>query len=228
MTPTFTQIYAWFDEYNKEVFNDTLPQVRITFNNTRRQLGQFYWGNGRGIGIKISLYWDRSEEQYRTTLLHEMCHLWCYRKGWVYEGHGSRWKDIANYAGSKTGLNIQRCQDSSGWTPTDSNKERHSAPVVIVDLDYGTYHFVVKTTKNVLKSYINAAYGLRVLAKKWGVYICDGSEFQTYQTSRSIRRGYRYEPDSFNSSVLPKLEKGFKVEDLRDLFNGSYDCLGVR
>lgn len=72
MTPTLTQVTEWFAEFNRSVFNEQLPSVRIRFNNTRCQLGQFYWGNGRGIGIKISLYWDRTEEQFRRCLLHEM------------------------------------------------------------------------------------------------------------------------------------------------------------
>lgn len=68
MTPTLTQVTEWFAEFNRSVFNEQLPSVRIRFNNTRCQLGQFYWGNGRGIGIKISLYWDRTEEQFRRCL----------------------------------------------------------------------------------------------------------------------------------------------------------------
>ncbi len=44
MTPTLTQVMEWFAEFNRSVFNDQLPSVRIRLNNTRRQLGQFYWG----------------------------------------------------------------------------------------------------------------------------------------------------------------------------------------
>ena len=44
MTPTLTQVTEWFAEFNRSVFNEQLPSVRIRFNNTRRQLGQFYWG----------------------------------------------------------------------------------------------------------------------------------------------------------------------------------------
>lgn len=115
MRPTILQMDQWFDDFNKRVFRDELPKVRVTFNNTRRQLGQFYWGGGRGIGIKISLYYDRSEEQYRNTLLHEMCHLYCYNRGWIHEHHGERWKKVAAYATKVTGLLIQRCEDISGW-----------------------------------------------------------------------------------------------------------------
>ena len=117
MTPTLAQMNAWFDEFNDVVFSNTLPKVKITFNKTRCQLGQFYWGFGRGIGIKISLFWDRTEDQFRNCLLHEMCHLYCYNRGWINEHHGQRWKRIAAYATRMTGLYIQRREDISGWVP---------------------------------------------------------------------------------------------------------------
>ena len=117
MKPTIAQMAAWFDEFNNSVFNGELPQVKITFNNTRRQLGQFYWGAGHGVGIKISVFWDRTEDQYRNCLLHEMCHLYCYNQGWIRECHGIRWKRIAEYASLQTGLHIKRCEDITGWVP---------------------------------------------------------------------------------------------------------------
>ena len=138
MTPTLTQMQTWFDEFNTKVFKDELPKVKISFNNTRRQLGQFYWGPTRGIGIKISLFYDRTEEQFRNCLLHEMCHLFCYNRGWVNEGHGNHWKTIADYAYRKTGLYIQRCEDIKGWVPAgaanqkklDAVKKKKNSPAV--------------------------------------------------------------------------------------------------
>ena len=138
MTPTLTQMQTWFDEFNTKVFKDELPKVKISFNNTRRQLGQFYWGPTRGIGIKISLFYDRTEEQFRNCLLHEMCHLFCYNRGWIHEGHGDRWKTIAGHAYCETGLNIQRCEDIKGWVPAgaanqkklDAVKKKKNSPAV--------------------------------------------------------------------------------------------------
>ena len=156
MKPTLSQMQVWFREFNKSVFNNELPLVPIKFNNTRVQLGQFYWGRGRGVGIKISLFYDRTQEQYLNCLLHEMCHLYCYHKGWLHEGHGSRWKAIANKAYRITGLYIQRCENARDWKPAKGNEEKFkavkakkNAHAIIVDIDYGTYNFTVKTTKKV-------------------------------------------------------------------------------
>jgi hypothetical protein len=236
MTPTLAQMSAWFDEFNHIVFNNTLPKVKISFNNARRMLGQFYWGGGRGIGIKISLFWDRTEEQYRNCLLHEMCHLYCYNNGWIHEHHGDRWKGIAAYAYRKTGLNIQRCEDISGWTPSgkknqarlDAVNEKNGAPSIIVDLGYDTYHFIVKMSKNTLLKNINISGNLMTAAKTYRVVISDDSKFSRFQTSRSIHRGYKYLPGEYEMTMKPILDKGIAVENIVELRRGEYDFLGIR
>lgn len=228
---------TWFDEFNEEVFRNELPTVKITFTNTRRQLGQFYWGPARGIGIKISLFWDRNEEQYRNTLLHEMCHLYCYHKGFIHEGHGSRWKQIAAYATRVTGLKIQRCEDITGWEVSAGNeakeaarKEKKDAPGVIVDLEYDTYHFLVKISPKTLRKVENTTWDnkIRTNAKSYRVVLSDAPLFKRYQTSRSIHRGYRYDTWKYEKDIKPLIDKSIEVDELHKLFRGDYDFLGIR
>ena len=234
MKPTITQMNKWFEEFNKKVFDGKLPKVPIKFNNTYRQLGQFYWGPTRGIGIKISLFYDRTEEQYRNCLLHEMCHLYCYQQGWKHEGHGPRWKAIADKAYRITGLYIQRCENASGWKPAKGNgakaqavKEKRNAPAILVDIDYGTYHFIVKTTKKVIW---DASDGSIIKGKNVkGVYISDDKRVLAWQNSRSLHRGYKFGFLEYEKSIKPILNKAIKVDNLRALcWWGEYDCLGVR
>lgn len=235
MKPTIKKMEAWFDEFNALVFANKLPKVKIVFNNTRRQLGQFYWGPTRGIGIKISLFYDRTEEGFRNTLLHEMCHLYCYKQGWVQEGHGSRWKAIADKAYKITGLYIQRTQKDEVFVPRGVEnkakmkavKEKRNAPAILVDIDYGTYHFIVKTTKKVIW---DASDGNVIKGKNvCGVYICDDKRALSWQNSRSLHRGYKFPNWQYNHEIAPMLKKAMKVDSLRKLcFWGEYDCLGVR
>ncbi len=233
MKPTITQMKTWFNEFNAKVFDGKLPIVPIKFNNTYRQLGQFYWGV-RGIGIKISLFYDRTEEQYRNCLLHEMCHLYCYNQGWRNEHHGHRWQAIADKAYRITGLYIQRTEDAKGWKPASGNaqkykavKEKRTAPAILVDLDCGKYHFIVKTTKKVIWDACdgNAIKDSRVC----GVYISDNKRVLSWQNSRSLHRGYKFDKWEYEHDIAPMLEKAMKVDNLRKLcFWGEYDCLGVR
>lgn len=235
MTPTLTQVQTWFGQFNTQVFNDTLPKVKITFTNTRRQLGQFFWGYGRGIGIKISLFWDRTEDQYRNTLLHEMCHLYCYHQGWIHEGHGSRWKDIAKYATKVTGLKIQRCEDITGWEVASGNeakmeaiKAKKNAPALLVDLEYSDHHFVVKLSKNCLVKSCIGGWVLDTNAPRYRIFVSDNPRFINYQSSRSLHRGYRYENWEYDKKIKPLLEKAIEIDSIHDLCRGKYDCLGIR
>ena len=234
MKPTLTQMNKWFDEFNAVVFTNKLPKVKITFNNTRRQLGQFYWGTTRGIGIKISTFYDRKEEGYRNTLLHEMCHLYCYRQGWVREGHGPRWKAIADKAYKITGLYIQRTQTDEVFVPRVENKAKmeaitakKNAPAILVDIDYGTYHFIVKTTKKVIW---DSSDGAKIRGKNVsGVYICDNPRVVKWQNSRSLHRGYKFLNYQYNNEISPILKKSVKIDNLRKLCCwGEYDEMGIR
>ena len=234
MKPTLTQMSEWFDEFNTLVFSGNLPKVKITFTNTRNQLGQFYWGPTRGIGIKISLFYDRKEENFRNTLLHEMCHLYCYKQGWVHEGHGDKWKAIADKAYRITGLYIQRTQRGEVFVPRAENKAkmeavkaRRNAPAILVDIDYGSYHFIVKTTKKVIwdASDGNIIKGRNVS----GVYICDDKRVVGWQNSRSLNRGYKFPNYQYDKEIAPILGRAVKIDNLRKLcWWGEYDKMGIR
>ena len=234
MKPTLTQMSEWFDEFNTLVFSGNLPKVKITFTNTRNQLGQFYWGPTRGIGIKVSLFYDRTEENFRNTLLHEMCHLYCYKQGWVHEGHGDKWKAIADKAYRITGLYIQRTQRGEVFVPRAENKAkmdavkaRRNAPAILVDIDYGSYHFIVKTTKKVIwdASDGNIIKGRNVS----GVYICDDKRVVGWQNSRSLNRGYKFPNYQYDKEIAPILGKAVKIDNFRKLcWWGEYDKMGIR
>lgn len=237
MIPTVKNVETWFNEFNNLVFRNELPSVKITITNTRHRLGEFYWGAGRGIGIKVSAYYDAPEDDLRNTTLHEMCHLYCYMQGWLHEGHGKRWKQVAAYATRKTGLEITRCHDISEYKVADKNKanyeaiqKKKDAPAILLDLEYDNYHFIVKTTKKVLLSNDSTDWNCNIKtgAKSYRVVISDAQIFKRYQTSRSIHRGYRYDKNQYEMSIKPHLDKGIKVEKLSELFWGKFDCLGIR
>lgn len=219
MTPTLSQLKTWFDAFNRTVFDGALPAVTLALSNTRTLLGQFQWGP-KGPVIKVSRFYDRTEEQYRNTLLHEMCHLYCYAQGWVNEHHGPRWKKIAAEATARTGLVIQRCQDISGLAPSAGNearleaaKARRQAPSIIVDIDCGTYHFLVKVSRTVLAREVSGAgrFRHRMIGTLSGVYLCDAPLFTRWSSSRSLRRGYKYQPGRYESEIKPLLEAGARV-----------------
>ena len=65
MTPTITQMQTWFDEFNKQVFNDTLPNVKITFTNRKYPEDDFE--------KSFSAYADYPSEQSLDQVEAELC-----------------------------------------------------------------------------------------------------------------------------------------------------------
>lgn len=219
MTPTLEQLQEWFDTYNRDVFRGELPSVKISFSNARRTLGQFYWGSGRGVGIKISLFYDRPEEQFRNTLLHEMCHLYCYCHGWLREQHGPRWKKIAAEVSRITGMEIRRLDDTSGLKPREGNEKRMQAleakrntPALLLDTDHGDHHFLVKLSRKTLAESI----GL-LRASPWvrfQLYVSDADLFKRWSTSRTIHRGYKISSARYESEIKPLLTRSVDLASL--------------
>ena len=237
MQVSTSQLKSWYKEFTDIVFDGDMPNVSFLLTNNRKQLGQAMRKGtpyGNVYTIKVSNFYEFPIEQFRNTLLHEMCHIWCYYHGYRDEHHtGYHWKCIADKAYRLTGLKITRTIDLGGAKPAERNearmeavKARKNAPAIIVDMDYGTYHFLVKCSKNVLWAGTNYA---GELSHKTKVYITDDKHFLNWQSSRSLHRGYKYSNSEFNTTIKPKLEKGFLVENIRNLcIYGEYDCLGVR
>lgn len=242
MKPTIAQMNQWFNEFNASVFDNELPKVPISFNNTRRQLGAFHWGVRNGQKITISLFWERNEEQYRNCLLHEMCHLYCHHQGWHNEHHGPHWQSIARKAYRITGLYIQRCENISGWEASgkankarlDNVQAKRSAPCIIVDVEYPDCHFIIKTTKSVIANnsvgeHLQIVSTPSMPGKLCGVYVSSNPRFKNWSVSRSLNRGHKATYFDYKREFVPILEKALKVESLRDLTKrGTYDSLGVR
>jgi predicted SprT family Zn-dependent metalloprotease len=232
MTLTIAHLKDWYNEFKALVFDNDMPAVTFKLTNTRKTLGQAINQYGR-YTIKISLFWDRNEEQFRNCLLHEMCHIWCYYHGYHGEHHtGPHWVSISNKATRITGLYIQRCEDNTGWKAAgtanqkrlEAVKARREAPSILVDFDYGSYHFIVKTTKSV----VAREYESYSRNRKVSVYISDNPRFTSFQNSRSLHRGYKYPNWEYENKIAPLIKKAVKVENPNHLVWGQYDFLGIR
>lgn len=240
MQLTIAQLQDWYDEFNCIVFNGQCPEsfkVNFVITHTYHQLGQFSPRHGC-LTIKISDYYLVTENEYRNTLLHEMCHLWCYVTGYRREGHGANWKRIASIATRLTGLEITRTNSRKdfGVNPLyqgkqDRRMEKKFGGYAIVVLDYGDHKFCVKTTRKVLCQYSNyCGEELRVssLCKGYDIFLSE--QFTRWSCSKSLHRGYRYTNDEFDRKIRPIMERTFTTKNPSDIFrpSGKYYDLVVR
>lgn len=84
----------WFDEVNKEFFNNELRKTDFVITHNRGHFGQF---RPRTWTIEISTYWVRSERDYINTLIHECSHCYVRQKYGIYaQEHGYEWKEVAD------------------------------------------------------------------------------------------------------------------------------------
>ena len=141
MEITIDYLTEKFNEYNAKYFNSELPLPQFKLGRARRTYGQhkrtrFF---GKFVSqITISTFWERTEKNYCTTLLHEMIHYYIRFKGLKdNKMHGRLFYQIADRI-NKDGWDIRRCGENT-TTPSDANKQTlHLA----VFKKSNTYHLI--------------------------------------------------------------------------------------
>lgn len=133
----------WFKVANEKYFNGDIekePNYVITTNKSR--YGQF---RPRTWEIEISTAFVRSENAYKNTFLHELCHLYARQKHGAYiQSHGYEWKEIADrvtrFTKGKYGI-IQRCGGYKEGTYLRENTKMNN---FVVFTDYKNHLAIAK------------------------------------------------------------------------------------
>lgn len=143
MQATTELLKRWFVELNRRFFSGELPLPRFTVGNSRTMLGSLRW-KVRRIGLKerqtdyvirISNYYDVSEDEFRNVLLHEMIHYYIAVKGIKDTApHGVAFRRIMN--------RVNAC----GWHVTV--RERRRMPVAEHNERNNNLCFVLAITTN--------------------------------------------------------------------------------
>ena len=103
-----SSVKALYNELNNELFDGTLPKIKIVMNGRlRKHLGKaFFTVNGDGslnptrIEIKKNHKW--SSRFLRKVMIHEMCHIWAYHFH-NESGHGKKfWAKMKELGYPKT------------------------------------------------------------------------------------------------------------------------------
>lgn len=126
----------WFKVANEKYFNGEIerePSYVISTNKSR--YGQF---RPRTWQIEITTAFIRSENAYKNTFLHELCHLYVRQKyGLHVQSHGYEWKAVAERVTrltmGKYGI-IQRCGGFYETTYLRDNKKMNNF-IVFTDKD---------------------------------------------------------------------------------------------
>lgn len=188
------QLSTWFDEFNAEYFNSSLPEPKFVTGNAKTQLGAmaYKWKSVMGMKkcygytIRISNYYDAGEKQFKNVLLHEMIHHYIVVKGIKdTSSHGVVFRRIMNKLNA-CGWNISIRTNTKGWAVAGKEGHRHETFLILAA--------VTSTGKHIL-SVVNPAYAKRIdrmmklshEVKSYSFYTSCDSFFSSFPKVRSPR-----------------------------------------
>lgn len=133
MRATFPFVKERFDRFNREIFNNTLPPLRICINHSHRTLGLFKCKNTRvapGVyqssdpQISISDLFDMEERMIEDTIIHEMIHYseWLKHPGPLSEPHGIYFRSEMTRINQNFGRNISISEKLDKETISTANR----------------------------------------------------------------------------------------------------------
>ena len=239
LTTTITPaiLLQWYNEYNALFFHGELPPATVKNFEIRHyssHLGVFHHPRtilGKALPWRISEtdYYEIPERDRRHTMLHEMCHAWCFHQGFADEHHGERWRAKALEVGRAAGFDIERRHKGKFEiaekyrSKADSKRAAKEKPCPFLVFPWEDDKvFIVKTTKSVLTKHvclIGGEYRLNTFRKPEGLFLSDA--FPKWTTRRSLRWGTVISRNRYVKEILPKLLEGKEYPDPLELLRNA-------
>ena len=136
MIVTKAWMEEWFTRFDREYFGGKLPLPEIALSRARTQLGQFSckraWRLGRtklyDFRIAMSTYYDMTDRQAKSVLLHEMIHyIIAYTGLRDTSAHGVVFRGMMDKLNRQYGWEIRVSSSTRGWKVNEQVKARKEA-----------------------------------------------------------------------------------------------------
>ena len=185
---------AWFDTFNRQYFNGELPLPRLALGNSRTRLGSMSCRRRRTLtgwrfsdfAIRLSTYYDCTEREMQTVLLHEMIHYYIAWKGIRDDApHGSVFRSIMNRLNTRHGWDISMSASMRGRKTAAPHNDRRPRLVLALENSRGECFLTVVNPRYSaqLKSRLkNAADATQ---RAW--FVSTDPFFADFTTVRSLR-----------------------------------------
>lgn len=185
---------AWFDTFNRQYFNGELPLPRLALGNSRTRLGSMSCRRRHTLtgwrlsdfAIRLSTYYDCTEREMQTVLLHEMIHYYIAWKGIRDDApHGSVFRSIMNRLNTRHGWNISVSASMRGRKTAAPHNDRRPRLVLALENSRGECFLTVVNPRYAaqLKSRLkNAADATQ---RAW--FVSTDPFFSDFTTVRSLR-----------------------------------------
>ena len=200
MIVTIDWMEEWFKRFDQEYFGGKLPLPELALTRAKTRLGQLAfkrasrWGRTKLYDFKLSMstYYDMTEQQAKSVLLHEMIH---YIIGYTglkdTSPHGVVFRGMVDNLNRKYGWDIRVMTSTKGWKVSEQVAEKKKAKgpqtylMLAIELKDGKFYL----------SRVNPGFARRIekqlpmvrelRSHRW--YTTQESYFEDYPQVRSLR-----------------------------------------
>ena len=200
MIVTIDWMEEWFKRFDQEYFGGKLPLPELALTRAKTRLGQLAfkrasrWGRTKLYDFKLSMstYYDMTDLQAKSVLLHEMIH---YIIGYTglkdTSPHGVVFRGIMDNLNRKYGWDIRVMTSTKGWKVSEQVAEKKKAKgpqtylMLAIELKDGKFYL----------SRVNPGFARRIekqlpmvrelRSHRW--YTTQESYFEDYPQVRSLR-----------------------------------------
>ena len=200
MIVTIDWIEEWFKRFDQEYFGGKLPLPELSLTRAKTRLGQLAfkrasrWGRTKLYDFKLSMstYYDMTEQQAKSVLLHEMIHYIIGYTGLKDTApHGVVFRGMMDNLNRKYGWDIRVMTSTKGWKVSERVAEKKKAKgpqtylMLAIELKDGKFYL----------SRVNPGFARRIekqlpmvrelRSHRW--YTTQESYFEDYPQVRSLR-----------------------------------------
>ena len=200
MIVTIDWLEEWFKRFDQEYFGGKLPLPELSLTRAKTRLGQLAfkrasrWGRTKLYDFKLSMstYYDMTEQQAKSVLLHEMIHYIIGYTGLKDTApHGVVFRGMMDNLNRKYGWDIRVMTSTKGWKVSERVAEKKKAKgpqtylMLAIELKDGKFYL----------SRVNPGFARRIekqlpmvrelRSHRW--YTTQESYFEDYPQVRSLR-----------------------------------------
>lgn len=185
---------AWFDTFNRQYFNGELPLPRLALGNSRTRLGSMSCRRRRTLtgwrfsdfAIRLSTYYDCTEREMQTVLLHEMIHYYIAWKGIRDDApHGSVFRSIMNRLNTRHGWDISVSASMRGRKTAAPHNDRRPRLVLALENSRGECFLTVVNPRYAAQLKSRLKNAVDATQRAW--FVSTDLFFSDFTTVRSLR-----------------------------------------
>lgn len=199
-----------FDAYNKLIFDNGCKKVSVVYDlisagvyglNKSKMIREGFNYVGNPEWIKITCKYQLSEEQIRSTLMHEMIHNYMSVHNayeYVKDAHGYTFLKWCKKCEELTGITVSPKQETIiGLKKTNDTNSEELNPVIITISNDKRYYLAAKTKEKYLKPLLDKINAINTL-------------YSMGKTRYNIPGGYLY-TDKFNATSTVRTLGKFNI-----------------